>query len=150
MYYRHILAASALLLGLASAAPSAKRAYSAPTTDGFPDPTAAQLAAIEALADGQLPNQAPPTTLASSSLTAFQLIAFNENFEVAFFSSLIDNITADAPGYNLSPRQKSEVLTVLKTVKAVRPFPVLSCPSDPVANSSNSKKNSMPSTPRTF
>lgn len=144
-----MLAAAASLLGLASAAPSAKRDYSAPTSDGFPDPNAAQLATIEGLADGQLSNQAPPATLAPSSLTAFQLIAFNENFEVAFFSSLLDNITADVPGYNLNPHQKSEVLTVLKTVKAVSLF--LSHPaSDLVANSSNSKKNSTLSTPRRF
>ncbi|PSR97602.1 hypothetical protein BD289DRAFT_80500 [Coniella lustricola] len=118
MYCRNIFAATAALACLASAAPSAKRAYSAPSTDGFPNPSAQQLAAIEALADGQLSNQTPPPTLAASSLTAIQLIAFNENFEVAYFSSLIDNITADAPGYNLNPGSKSELLAVLNTVKA--------------------------------
>lgn len=118
------LSATAAILGLASAAPALPRAFGDPTDDGFPSPSAAQLAAIETMADGQLSNAPPPATLAQSSLTAFQLIAFNENFEVAFFSSLIDNITADMDGYRLAPKAKDDILSVLKTVKAVSPIPL--------------------------
>lgn len=119
MHFLQIISTSAAVFGLATAAPANSRAYSIPTDDGFPNPSAAQQAAIEAIADGQISKAAPPPSLASSSLTAFQLIAFNENFEVGFFSSLIDNITSDAPGFNLESVAKQEVLTVLKTVKAV-------------------------------
>ncbi|KKY31301.1 putative late sexual development protein [Diaporthe ampelina] len=70
-------------------------------------------------AGGQLSNAPPPPKLASSSLTAFQLIAFNENFEVAFFSSLIENITNNVPGFKLSDQKKRfELLSVLEAVKA--------------------------------
>ncbi|KAF3760950.1 hypothetical protein M406DRAFT_282835 [Cryphonectria parasitica EP155] len=114
-----ILAATAAIVGLVCAAPAnSGRGFSDPTDDGFPSPSAEQLAAIESIAGGQISNAAPPPKLAASSLTAFQLIAFNENFEVGFFSSLIDNVTADAPGYNLEATEKQQVLDVLKAVKA--------------------------------
>lgn len=87
--------------------------------DGFPNPSDAQLALIEKIADGQLSNAPPPPKLAPSSLTAFQLIAFNENFEVAFFSSLINNITRGIDGFNVQGSSKQELLDVLKTVLAV-------------------------------
>lgn len=34
-------------------------------------------------------------------MTVFELIAFNELFEVAFFTSLIQNITNDVPGFEI-------------------------------------------------
>lgn len=121
MQLTHIISTTtAALAGLALAAPAIPRSYSAPTDDGFPNPSAAQLATIEQKADGQLSNAPPPPKLAGSSLTAFQLIAFNENFEVAYFSSLIENVTNNVPGYSLdSPNKNDELLSVLKTVKAV-------------------------------
>lgn len=111
---------TAALAGLSVAAPAVPRSYSASSDDGFPNPSAAQLATIEQKADGQLSNAPPPPKLANSSLTAFQLIAFNENFEVAYFSSLIENVTNNVPGYSLgSPEKNDELLAVLETVKAV-------------------------------
>lgn len=118
-FHLQTLSATAAILGLAAAVPVNPRAFSDPTDDGFPNPSAAQLAAIETIADGQISNAPPPLKLAQSSLTAFQLIAFNENFEVGFFSSLIDNITADMDGYRLDAKAKDNILSVLKTVKAV-------------------------------
>lgn len=115
MHFSKLLS-SIVLTGLATALP---QGYSAPTADGFPNPSASQLAAIQVVADGQLSNAPPPPKLAASSLTAFQLIAFNENFEVAFFSSLIQNITDDVDGFKLEATEKKEVLNVLTTVKAV-------------------------------
>lgn len=118
MHFFQILNAVALT-GLASALPRNPRAFNAPTDDGFPSPSASQLAAIEAAADGQLSNAPPPPKLAESSLTAFQLIAFNENFEASFFSSFIYNITNDVEGFTLKGKAKRELLDVLHTVRAV-------------------------------
>lgn len=115
MHFSQIISTAAIT-GLATALPAG---FSAPTDDGYPSPSASQLAAIEVIADGQLSNAPPPPKIASSSLTAFQLIAFNENFEVAFFSSLIDNITNEEHGYNLVGTSKDELLDILDTVKAV-------------------------------
>lgn len=110
------LLSTAAFTGLATALP---QGFSAPTEDGFPNPNPSQLAAIQAVADGQLSNAPPPAKLADSSLTAFKLIAFNENFEVAFFSSLMDNITDEVTGFQLEASEKKELLNVLQTVKAV-------------------------------
>lgn len=144
-----ILSSSAALLGgLASAVPTNNaRDYNAPTDDGFPNPNQQQLSAIQETAGGQLPNGPPPSKLAPSTLTAFQLIAFNENFEVAFYSSLIDNITSEAPGYdNLDDQSMEEVLEVLETIKAVC-LPPYSSLWRTETDSSDSKKNSTPSPP---
>lgn len=115
MHFSKVLS-SVVLAGLATALP---QGYSAPTADGFPKPSASQLAAIQVVADGQLSNAPPPAKVAASSLTAFQLIAFNENFEVAYFSSLIQNITDGVAGFKLKDPEKKQVLDVLTTVKAV-------------------------------
>ncbi|KAK3988400.1 hypothetical protein QBC44DRAFT_329382 [Cladorrhinum sp. PSN332] len=85
---------------------------------GFPNPNPQQLSAISDRADGTLSNAPPPASLNSSSIPVFQLLAFNEHFEVAFFSSLIHNVTADLPGYNLAPAKKAEILEILDTVLA--------------------------------
>jgi hypothetical protein len=116
------LLASALAFSATTlAAPhSARRSFGVPSDDGFPDPSPQQLLTIERIANGKISNAPPPAKLAPSSLTAFQLIAFNELFEVAFFSSLIGNITANVPGYELpSKGKKEELLDVLQAILAV-------------------------------
>lgn len=121
MYAAQILKSLVLLAGITVAAPAIPRSYSTPASDGFPKPSPEQLAAIQQTAGGQLSNAPPPPKLASSSLTAFQLIAFNENFEAAFFSSLIDNITNNAPGFQLDDQnKKAELLSIFEAIKAVR------------------------------
>lgn len=143
-------ASATVLAGLAAAVPANNaRGFNAPTSDGFPNPNQQQLSAIQDIAGGQLPNGPLPATLAASSLTAFQLIAFNENFEVAFFSSLIDNITAEAPGYTLEDdKAQKEVLEILETVRAVCAPLFLStshtAPLLTLSNNKNSKKKSTP------
>lgn len=120
MYLTSILHSLIALAGVASALPAIPRSYNIPAGDGFPNPSPEQLTAIQQKAGGQLSNAPPPPKLAPSSLTAFQLIAFNENFEVAFFSSLIDNITNNVPGFELSDsKKKDDLLSILETVKAV-------------------------------
>ncbi|KAI5917681.1 sexual development protein [Camillea tinctor] len=105
------LATSAAVLGLAAG-------YAIPSTDGFPDPDAQQLLTIETEADGLLSNLPPPPTLSAAGITNFQLIAFNENFEVAFFSSLIENITNNVPGFD-TPWNNWESDTLLEIIKTV-------------------------------
>lgn len=117
-----------ILAGATIAAPTIPRSYNIPASDGFPNPSPDQLVTIQQQAGGQLPNAPPPPTLASSSLTTFQLIAFNENFEVAYFSSLIDNVTNNAPGFELDDeKKKADLLSVLRAVKAVSLLPGLPC-----------------------
>ncbi|KAK4641289.1 hypothetical protein QC761_611060 [Podospora bellae-mahoneyi] len=80
------------------------------SADGFPNPNATQLEFIEDVADGTLSDAPPRPSLNESSIPIFQLISFNENFEVAFFSSLIENITTDEPGFTLPTEKKMEIL----------------------------------------
>ncbi|KAK3331524.1 hypothetical protein B0H66DRAFT_573156 [Apodospora peruviana] len=88
--------------------------------DGFPNPNPEQLKKIQNLADGTLSNAPPPAVAPkASSFTAFKLIAMNEQFEVAFFTSLIKNITDNVPGFELpSSAKKDELLDILETVLA--------------------------------
>ncbi|CAK7565834.1 MAG: hypothetical protein SEPTF4163_003763 [Sporothrix epigloea] len=106
-----------------SAAVFASSAFARPASqlpaDGFPNPDAKQLSAISGEADGTLPNGPPPPSLNASSIPIFQLINFNENFEVAFFNSLIHNITTGASGFQIPfDQEKKALLSVLRTVLA--------------------------------
>jgi hypothetical protein len=96
--------------------------YTAPPSDGFPSPNAAQLATIEQLAQGTLPNGGPPPpgAINAEGIKNFQLINFNENFEVAFFKSLVYNVTNNVPGFVIAdPREHDFVLKSLNAVVAV-------------------------------
>lgn len=107
-----LLAAS---LGVAQAA-LLPRAFKVPSGNGFPSPDDQQTLAIEQQAGGKLPNSPPAKSLGAGTTTAFQLIAFNELFETAYFSSLVKNITDGAPGYENPP---TGALDTLKVVLAV-------------------------------
>ncbi|KAH9995342.1 sexual development protein [Xylariaceae sp. FL0662B] len=95
-------------------------AYAIPPSDGFPNPNPQQLLDIERQADGLLSNLPPPPRLSQAGIVNFQLIAFNENFEVAFFSSLIDNITNHVHPFPVVPIhiRLADILEILQTVKA--------------------------------
>lgn len=84
-------------LDLVSAAPF--RFMENPLGNNFPNPSQQQILDIQSQAHGSLPNGPPPATINPNTLTSLRLIAFNELFEVAFFSSLLNNITANATGY---------------------------------------------------
>ncbi|KAI3319529.1 hypothetical protein HD806DRAFT_509283 [Xylariaceae sp. AK1471] len=116
MLTRH-LALSTTLLGLSTAYVTP---YVAPSDDGFPMPNAQQVLNIERQASGRLSNLAPPPTLSQAGIANFQLIAFNENFEVAFFEDIIKNITNNVPGfeYESPTRSKAEILEILETIKS--------------------------------
>lgn len=113
-----------LYKNLISAAVFASGALAAPTpaqlpADGFPSPNADQLNDINTKADGTLSTAPPPPALNASSIPIFQLINFNENFEVAFFNSLVYNITNDVSGFQVPfGSEKAALLSVLNTVLA--------------------------------
>jgi hypothetical protein len=115
-----LMYSAAALVGLSAA-------YAIPSTDGFPTPNAQQLLDIENEAGGLLSNAPPPPTLSPAGIANFQLIAFNEFFEVAFFSSLIDNITQSISGYESAPglQDVKALLEILEAVKAVSPKPTI-------------------------
>lgn len=92
-----------------------------PLSNGFPNianPSSA-LTTIEIAAQGTLPNGPPPTSVTADTLTSLQLIAFNELFEVAYFTDLIYNITNNVAGYQIGGDGVQEfVLNALTAVQA--------------------------------
>ncbi|KAK5121782.1 hypothetical protein LTR85_004657 [Meristemomyces frigidus] len=92
--------------------------FTFPLSNGFPTVSAAALHDIEEAAHGTLPNGALPTEINATSAIVLELIAFNEAFEVAFFTSLIQNITSNVEGFQID----SQVLRsfVLETLIAVQ------------------------------
>jgi hypothetical protein len=92
-----------------------------PLDNGFPNikvPSAA-LTKIEKQAHGTLPNAPLSKTLQPGDETIFELIAFNEFFEVAFFTSLLTNITTNVKGFEIpSPAIKNIVVNALIAVQA--------------------------------
>ncbi|KAJ0300178.1 hypothetical protein COL5a_003845 [Colletotrichum fioriniae] len=103
--------AAVMLAGFSAAAPLERRAFSAELPIS-PE----QIKVVEEEARGSLPNSAPPPKLEPSSLTAFQLIQFNEQFEVAFFSSMLENVTNGGPGWETT--EKDKMVDALKVVVA--------------------------------
>ena len=93
--------ASIALLGAAvSAAPAP---FTFPLPNGFPDikvPSPALLA-IEEQAHGTLPNAPLLKTLSPTDILNWQVVAFNEIFEVGYFTSLYEKISGGTPGYEV-------------------------------------------------
>lgn len=98
-----------------------------PLANGFPkiaNPSD-QLNQIQQDARGTLPKAAPnapaPATPQPDSLTSLGFIAFNELFEVAFFTELFNNVTTGASGFregDLLGQDKAKILSILKIVIA--------------------------------
>jgi hypothetical protein len=135
--------ASASLIGLtyfsaiASAAP-----FSFPLGNGFPNPTPAQVTAIEQQAHGSLPNGGPPPTPKDDTFTSLRLIAFNELTEVAFFTELINNITTNVKDYEIhGDKSKAKILAALNAIVAQEELHLLN------ANGALSHFNEGPITP---
>lgn len=120
------------LLGLtASAAPSGNKAaalqaryttqmpFKFPLSNGFPNIAipSANLTAIEKQAHGTLPNTALPKSINDSTAATLQLIAFNEIFEVAYFTSLLQNVTRGDCEIK-SEAEKKEIIAALTAVQA--------------------------------
>jgi hypothetical protein len=118
----HSKIASASLVGLsclstiASAAP-----FTFPLSNGFPNVAnpSSQLTAIEQQAHGTLPNGPPPPSITADTETSLELIAFNELFEVAFFTELLSNVTNNVTGFQFADsNERSTVITALTAVQA--------------------------------
>jgi hypothetical protein len=117
----HSKIASASLFGLSclstivSAVP-----FSFPLSNGFPKITnpSSQLTAIEDQAHGTLPNGPPPPSITADTETSLELIAFNELFEVAFFTELLSNVTNNVPGFQII--DSNECKTVIAALTAVQ------------------------------
>ncbi|GAM87528.1 hypothetical protein ANO11243_055540 [Dothideomycetidae sp. 11243] len=99
--------------------------FTFPIANGFPNLSDSALAQVEQQAHGELPNSKLPDGIADRTATVFSLIAFNEFFEVAFFSDLLANITAGVTGYRVgdpglpSAPIQSSVIEVLTQILAV-------------------------------
>ena len=111
---------SSIILALAiPAAHVAATPFKFPTSDGFPNPSPAQLAMIQKEAGGTLPNGPLPTSLKSAGVTTLQLLALNELFEVAYFTELLANVTNDVHGYGhkaIAPFDKKYIVDSLTAV----------------------------------
>lgn len=90
-----------------------------PLSNGFPMPNAYQLNLIQQAAGGTLSNATPPASVSSDGITSLQLVAFNELFEVAFFTSLLQNITSNTTGYEVyDASARSTLIEALAAVQA--------------------------------
>lgn len=97
-----------------------------PLGNSFPNPNPQQVLDIQSQAHGSLPNSAPPANVNPNTLTSLRLIAFNELFEFAFFTSLLSNITTNATGYTFSsPSDRQTALAALTAILAQEELHVL-------------------------
>jgi len=127
MYSTFTTAALLGLSAIASALPVSERSsgsdgqvdFEFPLDNGFPNITnpSQALTDIEEAAHGTLPNGSAPPPPQPDSLNSLAFIAFNELFEVAFFTELIYNITNNIDGFNDVPN-RDQVLAILKVVQA--------------------------------
>ena len=118
-----------------------------PLLDGFPTPNPAQLAEIQRLAGGTLPNQPLPTNLSQDAIATLKLLAHNELYEVAFFTELLSNITTAAPGYGANDTAPLDRLLLVRQIEAIKNVSIRHPSSSLHANPSISKKSSTPSPP---
>jgi hypothetical protein len=108
--------------GVAAPTGGSQNGFKFPLSNGFPNikNPSPQLDKIEKQAGGTLPNGAPPPSIHGDSEVSLGFIAFNELFEVAFFTELIQNITLNKPGYTAQdiPIDRDLALRTLKVVLA--------------------------------
>jgi hypothetical protein len=114
-------------------------------TLGAPTPPA--VAALQTQAHGTLPGGHITLTdgsVGEDGIISVQLLNFNENFEVAFFTSLINNVTQSVPGFTPQGEENGQpgFVEILKTILAVSRLRNVKLPLTPA-----SKK---PSTPPAF
>jgi hypothetical protein len=120
----------AIFTSFAAAAP-----FSLP--NGFPTPDAAALQQVYVVsssqsvpremvlivqaAGGTLPDTPLPTSLPADATQTLQVIAYNEIFEVAFFSSFLNNVTNGVDGFTDLPVDKDYLVQTLTAIVNVRP-----------------------------
>lgn len=115
--------------------------------DGFPTPNNQQVLDIEQRAHGTLSNSTPPASVDPDTIISLQVIAAQEQFEVAFFQQLLTNITNNEPGFviqNANARTLGlSALTAIVAVSATSSY----IRKAPYTNLLYSKRNYTPSTP---
>lgn len=94
-----------------------------PLSNDFPNPDQKEVDDIQEIAGGTLPNGGGGDPPSADALTSLRLIAFNELFEVAFFTDLIKNITGNVPGYGVKEASAlnvdlDDLIIILATVQA--------------------------------
>ncbi|KAI1152042.1 hypothetical protein F4825DRAFT_462172 [Nemania diffusa] len=89
-----------------------------PLPNGFPFPNDQALEELFIRAGGNFTNAPLAPKFDSDSLTSWKLQAFNEFFEVAFFTQLIANISRREPGYDLDSPAREYILDSLTTIQA--------------------------------
>lgn len=91
-------------------------------TNGFPNVKnpSQQLTDINQAARGTLSNAPPPAKGPSEeTLTSLRLVAFNELFEVFYFTELLSNVTNNVPGYQFQDEKyREKIIKVLTAVQA--------------------------------
>eukprot|EP01099_Mayorella_cantabrigiensis_P001566 TRINITY_DN1702_c0_g1_i1.p1 TRINITY_DN1702_c0_g1~~TRINITY_DN1702_c0_g1_i1.p1 ORF type:complete len:397 (+),score=48.93 TRINITY_DN1702_c0_g1_i1:245-1435(+) len=101
---------------------SGSNPFSFPLSNGFPNIASGSSQENDLFnqAHGTLPNgPPPPAPPAEDDLLSLRLIAFNELWEVAFFTELLSNITNNVPGYQFSdPNQRQAVINAITAVQA--------------------------------
>ncbi|EOD50000.1 putative sexual development protein [Neofusicoccum parvum UCRNP2] len=94
-----------------------------PLSNDFPNPDQKEIDDIQEIAGGTLPNGGGGAPPSADALTSLRLIAFNELFEVAFFTSLLQNITHNVPGFDVKAATAlnvnlDDLIIILATVQA--------------------------------
>ena len=102
------------LASLAAATP-----FKFPLSNGFPNPSPQAIELIQKNAGGTLPNGALPTKLSATDILDFKVVAGQEIFEVAFFTSLLNNITNGVPGYECTGYDKKQIEALFFEIRAV-------------------------------
>lgn len=85
-------------------------AFTVDSDDGFPNPSPEQIKAIEAIAGGTLSNETPPPSISADTATTLEVIAFNEFFEKAFFSTFLRNVTDNVSGFEISDKDERDFI----------------------------------------
>ncbi|KAJ5312787.1 hypothetical protein N7508_003617 [Penicillium antarcticum] len=94
--------------------------------NGLITPSPSELETIEENAHGTLPNGPTPLSISEGGIVSLQMIAMNAMFEVSFFDALIENITAEVPGYRFaSDDDKQFILSGLEVILAQEELQVL-------------------------
>lgn len=81
----------------------------------FPELNPSDLKQVEILAHGTEPNGPPGKPLSAQGIINLQFIEFNENFEVAFFNSFIQNVTNNVSGFEVNDSEKDAFVSILTT-----------------------------------
>jgi hypothetical protein len=93
--------------------------FTFPLSNGFPFPNESALENLFTVAGGNFTNAPLAPKFDNDSLTSWKLQAFNEFFEVAFFTQLINNITERKLGFELDQEIEGNVLASLTAIQAV-------------------------------